>query len=174
VKHELAELLAEARAALAAPDHGIDDAIAADLLERISQFEAMLARARTGKRGNPDDIAWHAFWLGVRLGDPMTEAFFQRQDSNAKGGRSGGGQTQKQRRENMKLKKAYEALDRRIDKKLANEPSTSNSAIADDLMDGHGSDTPTKDRLPHEYEYLVLSKRTLRRRVGERRALLGK
>jgi hypothetical protein len=80
MREALTELLTGARAALTAPNHGINEALAAEILERIDRFEARLARARASKRSNPDEIAWHALQLGAHLGDPMIEKYFQMVD----------------------------------------------------------------------------------------------
>jgi hypothetical protein len=103
---ELTELLAGARAALTAPDHGIDDPLAAEILEHIDRFEAMLLRARSAERTDPDEIAWHALQLGRLLAEPMVEKYFQSVDGSSEGGKN----SQKDRTEEILefIKKKYE------------------------------------------------------------------
>jgi hypothetical protein len=104
---ELTETLEGARGALTAPNHGIDEALATEILEHIGRFEAMLDNSRVKR----DELAWHALQLGRLLAEPMVEEYFHSVD----GGRGGGNKTAN-RYQNKYAKEVLEFIKEKYDK----------------------------------------------------------
>jgi hypothetical protein len=154
MKRKLAELLAEAKAALSAPD--VEKAMATTLLEDIAHFKADLARRDVGR----DEIALRAIELGMALGAPIAERYFTRHDKEAKRGRD----LAAERREKKKELRAA------IVKLLLKQPGATDVDLAGQLMPDFG--TTAEDKKADDYG--LLRERTIRAEVAAQRRLLRK
>ena len=143
---------------MALTDPDVDKELAAQILDDIARFEALVAR----KGADPNKIALRALELGMALGAPVAQLYFDRRDKEVNRGRD----IAKAKAEAHAKK--TELLFAEIDKRLASK--LNNSAIALALKPKFGTDSRRKERTPDEYGRWDM--RALRGHVAARRAKL--